>query len=150
MYLLKIVVNYLDPISHLGERKYSIIFPLVVNLALIILSEVFVYTIARNPGIVGAYIIFLNVAFVIYFSFRDGIRGGFISVICSILYYFYIIYNRNYTGAQFVAGVQTIISLALVYLLLAIVIGWLKQTIDKLIEREANEKIRLQTILQQV
>lgn len=150
MHFLKIVTNYLDPISHLGERKYSVIFPLVANLVLVILSELFVYVIAKNPQVVGTYIIFLNVAFIIYFSFRDGIRGGFISVAGSILYYFYIIYNRNYTGAQLTAGIQTIISLALVYALLAIVIGWLKQTIDKLIEREANEKIRLQTILQQL
>ena len=36
------------------------------------------------------------------------------------------------------------------YFFIAAIIGWLKQRIDHLIEKQANEKLRLQTILQQL
>lgn len=100
--------------------------------------------------IIGDYIIFFDVAFIIYFSFRDGIRGGLISAVISIFYYFYIIYTRHYTGEQLSSGIDTTIELSLIYFLLAIIIGWLKQTIDNLISREVNERIWLQTILEQL
>lgn len=144
------LLKYLNPIERLGDGRYSYLFPLVANLALCILSEVYAYGIAKNPMIVGVYIIFLNVAFIIYFAFRDGLRGGFIGTTLSILYYFYIIYTRHYKGAQLTSGVETTIILGILYFLLAAIIGGLKQEIDKLIEREADEKTRLQTIIQQL
>jgi PAS domain S-box-containing protein len=99
---------------------------------------------------VGVYIIFLNVSFIIYFAFRDSIRGGLISSGTSILYYFYIILTRHYAGQQFTTSIETIIGLAVLYILLATIIGWLKRQIDTLIEREADEKRRLEAIIQQL
>jgi len=142
--------RYLNPIDRLGQGENSYLFPIIANIALWVLSEFYAYSIAHNPLIIGVYIIFLNVAFIIYFSFRDGIFGGLISAVAAILYYFYIIYTRHYSGAQLVAGIDTTIELGLIYILLALIIGWLKQTIDKLIGREANERIWLQTILEQM
>lgn len=144
------LLRYINPITHLGEGQYSIAFPLIANLLLCIISEAYAYGVARDPMVVGVYIIFLNVFFILYFSFRDGLRGGFIASAISILYYFYIIYTRHYTGGQLTSAVQTTIILALLYSLIAYIIGWLKQRIDHLIEHEADEKIRLQTILQQL
>src|SRR6266851_809350 len=144
------VISYLNPIERLGNGDYSFLFPLIANVSLCVASEVFAYGIAHNPLIIGMYIIFFDAAFIIYFAFRDGILGGFIATVISVLYYFYIIFTRHYAGQQFIAGVDTTIELGLIYLLLAVIIGWLKQTIDKLIGREANEKIWLQTILQQL
>lgn len=135
---------------HLGIRRYSVIFPLSINLAVCIISEWYCYVIAKDPMAVGAYIIFANVGLIIYFAFREGIRGGIIATTISILYYFYIIYTRHYTKQQFSVGVETIIVLILLYSLLAFIIGWLKEQIDKLIEVQAEERKRLETILQQL
>lgn len=93
---MKRVMMYLNPMGKLGIRKYSIWFPLLANLALSIGSEIFAYGIAKNPNIVGAYIIFLNVAFIIYFAFRDGIRAGLLSTLITVFYYFYIVITRHY------------------------------------------------------
>jgi PAS domain S-box-containing protein len=147
---MKKLNHFLNPIARLGERTYSHVFPLAANLVLVIFSELFAYGIARNPMIIGTYIIFLNAAFIIYFAFRDGIFGGVISSLFAMLYYFYIIYTRHYHGALLESGIITTVILGLIYFFLGTIIGWLKQTIDKLIEREANEKQRLQTILQQL
>lgn len=144
------ISRYLNPIERLGSGDYAFIFPLVANVVLCIVSEFITYNVLHDPIAVGMYIIFCNVVFIIYFAFRDGIIGGLISVVFSVLYYFYIIFTRHYKGAQFVSGLDTTIELGLVYLALAFTIGWLKQTIDKLIGREANEKIWLQSILQQL
>jgi signal transduction histidine kinase len=148
---------FLNPLVRLGVKKYSILFSLILNIAICIISEIFAYGIARNPNIVGSYIIFINVALIIYFSFRDGIRGGFIATIITILYYFYIIITRKYVGTQFITGVETTLMLGLTYAMLAIIIGWLKQRIDMLIQQEMQakysaeeEKARLQIILDQL
>ncbi len=144
------LVNYLNPITHFGERKYSFFFPFFVNFLICFLSEWYALEIAKNPNSVGAYIIFVNVALIIYFSFRDGIRGGIVSSLFSVGYYFYVIQSRNYKGNQFTTAIETTIILGLLYIILASVIGWLRQKIDTLIEREANEKKRLRTIIQQL
>ena len=142
--------RYLNPIQRLGQEENSYLFPLIANIVLCVFSEFYAYNIAHNPLIIGVYIIFFNVAFIIYFAFRDGIIGGLISVFFSIFYYFYIIYTRHYIGQQFASAIDTIIELGFVYFLLAVIIGWLKQTIDSLIGREINERIWLQTILEQL
>lgn len=146
----KKIFDYLNPIKRLGSGKYSFVFPLVFVLAIYILSEFFAYNIASDPNSVGIYIIFASVALIIYFAFRDGILGGLIATILTILYYVYIIKTRNHTGSQLQASITTTAILGGLYVLLALVIGWLKQTIDKLIERESNEKNRLQAVVQQL
>jgi PAS domain S-box-containing protein len=108
------------------------------------------YAIAHNPNAIGLAAIFIFIGLILYFSFRDGIRGGLITTIITIAYYFYIIYTRNHSGQQLITSVETTLILGLLYLGLTGIVGWLKQTIDGLIEREADEKKRLQTIVEQL
>lgn len=149
-FLMEILLNYLNPIRRLGKKKYSTLFPLLVSVVIPVLSELFAVFIAHNPNIVGVYIIWANVMTIMYFAFRDGLKGGVIAALIPVCYYAYIIYTRQHTGAQLVASVETTIVLGLLYLAMAGIIGWLKQTIDSLIESEANEKRRLQAIVQQL
>lgn len=144
------IVAYLNPMAHLGERKYSVLFPLFTMLIMCVLSEVFAYGVAKDPMAVAAYAIFLPVALIIYFSFREGIRGGVVASAITIAYYFYIIYTRHYKGAQLSAGIDTTVILGLLYFSLAGIIGWLKERIDQLIDREADEKRHLRAIIQQL
>jgi PAS domain S-box-containing protein len=144
------VFHFLNPLDHLGERQYSVWFPLVVILATYIASEVVANIILRNPAAVGIYVIFISVALIIYFSFREGLTGGLIAAVTTVLYYFYIIYTRHYKGQELRSGVDTTIMLGAIYLVLSLVIGWLKQRIDVLIEIQAHEKRRLQAIIQQL
>lgn len=147
---MKKLYYYLNPLLHLGNAHYSFVSPVVANFLLIIVSELYAYRIAHNPMIVGVYIVFLNVAFIIYFAFREGLRGAFVSVVASIGYYFYIIYTRNYEGKQLSSGIETTLILAVLYSLLGAIIGWLKQSIDKLVEKEADGRRRLETIIEQL
>jgi signal transduction histidine kinase len=143
-------LRFLNPLAHLGERHYSVLFPIFSMLVIYGLCEFYAYTIAKNPMAVGSYVIFISVALIIYFAFREGLRGGLVAVLITIAYYYYIIVTRHYTGEQYHGGVETTITLGMIYLLLAWIIGWLKQTIDRLIEQETDEKHRLQTIIQQL
>lgn len=143
-------VKFINPIEHLGSRKYSILFSLILSFAVVLLSEIYSLYVARDPNAVGAYIVFFNAALIVYFSFRDGIRGGLSATAVSVIYYLYIIYSRNYSGAQLISSLETTLVLALLYIFISMVIGWLKQKIDQLIEAEADEKNRLQSILAQL
>lgn len=142
--------NYLNPVVRLGTPHYSFLFALLFSLTICILSELYAYNIARDPMVVGKYIIFINVFAILYFSFRDAFRGGAVASAISVLYYFYIIYTRNYSGQELVSGIETTIVLGVLYFLLAGIIGWLKRKIDTLIVNEANEKKWLQTIIRQL
>ncbi len=99
---------------------------------------------------VGVYVIYLSVILIIYFSFREGLRGGIIATILTISYYLYIIFTRNYKGNQLISGIETTAVLGVIFFIVSLTIGWLKQTIDVLIEREMDEKNRLQAIIQQL
>lgn len=147
---MRVIFNYLNPIRRIGMRRYSFWFPLLASIALAVLSELFAYGVVRDPMVVGAYIIFVHVAFIIYFAFRDGIKGGFITAIVAVLYYAYIIYTRTYTGDQLTSAIETSSVLFVLFLSLAGVIGWLKQTLDGLIGKEKDERKRLQSIIDQM
>jgi two-component system, OmpR family, phosphate regulon sensor histidine kinase PhoR len=151
------LTGFLNPIARLGLQKYSILFPLIASIAAVVLSELFAYQIAKNPDIVGVYIIFVNVAMIIYFAFRDGIKGGFVATIIPIIYYFYIVFTRGTQGDELNSALKTIGMLTAVYLILAATIGWLKMRIDSLIIKETEARLiseerqaRLQIILQQL
>lgn len=144
------ILKFLNPITRMGLRTYSLWFPLITSLIIAILSEIFAYGIAKDPMIVGAYIIFVHVAIIIYFSFRDGIKGGVTASIVAILYYAYIIYSRSYAGEQLRSAIDTTLVLLVLFLTLSGVIGWLKQTMDTLIGREKDERKRLQSIIDQL
>lgn len=151
------VLNYFNPLIRLGIKEYSIKLPIAINFLATLGSEITALYILHNPLAVGSYIIFINVGLIIYFSFRDGIKGGFISTLFAVLYYLYIIETRAYRGTQLQIAVETTLILMLVYLALAFTIGWLKQRIDDLIiqETEARQsaeegKVRMETILEQL
>jgi signal transduction histidine kinase len=67
-----------------------------------------------------------------------------------VLYYFYITFSRKYTGQRLTTSLETIGILGGLYFAMGGIIGWLKKTIDSLIEREANERKRLRTIVEQL
>lgn len=144
------LVWYLNPIAHLGNKNYSLIFPFLGTLLPAVLLEVYAYYIVDNPAAIGLAAIFIFIALIMYFSFREGIKGGVIASTITIAYYFYIIYTRYYQGQQLIAGIQTTIILGVLYYLLSGIIGWLKQIVDTLIERETDEKKRLQAVIQQL
>jgi len=133
---MKFLLAFINPIDRIGNKKYSVWFPLLFTLSTVVLSEIYAYQIANNPEAVGTYIIFINVSTIIYFSFRDGIRAGYISTAIILFYYFYIIYTRDYQAERFGSGVITTSYLGIIYILLASTIGWLKQTIDSVVVKE--------------
>lgn len=136
--------------EHLGEGKYSVFFPFFATLAMAVFSEVFALGLLHNPNIVGTYIIFVSASLAIYFAFRDGIRGGFVSSSVTIAYFLYIIFTRGYSGDQLDSAIETTFALSALYYFLAGVIGWLKQSIDQLIEKESDGRRRLETIISQL
>jgi len=144
------LLHYLNPIENLGNRDYTTIFPALGTTLSAVILEIVARYLLKNPESVGLPAIFIFIALIIYFSFRKGIRGGFASAIVTIIYYLYIIFTRNYSGKQLNSGLETTLILAILYCFLATVIGWLKQMIDGLIEREADERKRLQDIIEQL
>jgi signal transduction histidine kinase len=151
------VLNYFNPLLRLGIKKYSIRLPVAVNFIVTLLSEVVALYVLHNPLAVGSYIIFLNITLIVYFSFRDGLKGGFISTSFAILYYLYIIETRAYRGSELEIAIEATFVLMLLYLILGFTIGWLKQRIDDLIiqETEARQlaeegKAMMETILEQL
>lgn len=147
---MKRLLGYLNPITRLGKKEYSILFPFFITVLSAILLEMYAYFLVKDPDAVGLPAIFVFIGLIIYFAFHDGIRGGFITSALTIGYYFYIIYTRHHQGEQLKASIETTGILGLIYFILAGVIGWLKQTIDELIVRESDERRRLQAIIQQL
>ncbi len=146
----KRLLRYLNPIAQLGNRQYSLAFPLLTTASMAILLEVWAYIFADNPDAVGIFAIILFVLLIVYFAFHDGLKGGFFASLVTILYYFYIIYTRGYSGERLSSSIILTLGLGVVYLILAFIIGWLRQKIDSLLEKEANEKKRFQAIIQQL
>ena len=107
------------------------------------------YILIRDPNLAGLYAVFLFVTLVIYFAFRDGVLGGLIATTSATGYYLFILYYRNYQGAELSRVIETIVVLALLDLFLSGVIGGLRQKIDSLVQRELDGRVRLQAIVQQ-
>lgn len=141
---------YLNPIKRLGYPRYSIMFPIALTVFIYALLEFIVYFIIRDPNAVGYPAIVLSIILIVYLAFRDGILGGVIVATITIAYYLFIVYTRHYSGNQLKTSVITIAILGVVYFLIAGLIGWLKETIDGLIEKQLNEKKRLKAILQEL
>ena len=147
---MKRLLRYLNPIARFGETRYSIYLPFFTTLITAILLEIFAFIVVKDPEAVGLPAIFVFITLIIYFAFRDGLQGGAVTLLITISYYLYIIYSRDYQNQRLRSSLEVTAILGIVYAFLAGTIGWLKETIDKFIEREANEKIRLQTIIQQL
>src|SRR3989344_4209841 len=150
MGIIRKILHFFNPIAHLGEKKYSFFLPFYVMIPTITFMEFYAYEIAKDPLSISLMAIFLYMAFVIYFSFRSGISVGLTSVLITVSYYLYIMYSRNYVGDDLESGLYTTSVLGLLYLVLAFIIGGLKQTIDTFIEKEVNAKNRLLTIIRQL
>lgn len=144
------ILHHLNPFVRLGHRNYSLITPFLGIAIPCILMEFYAFNIAKDPNAVNLTAIFIPIILIIFFAFRDGIRGGAIVSGVTIFYYFYIIYTRNHAGSQLISSLETTGVLAVIYFALAGIIGWLKQSLDSLIEREADEKRRLQAIIRQL
>jgi len=157
MNVLEKIDAYINPLTRLGNWNYSYKLPLFVSIIACIGIEIYIHVLAKNTENLAILAIMIPIALIIYFSARDGIIGGLITTGVSILYYFYIIVTLHYVGQQYISGVTTTAVLGIMYTVLAVVIGWLRQTLDFLMEKEkkarsiAEEgKLRLQTILTQL
>ncbi len=144
------ILYYLNPFNRLGKKHYSIVFPFVVTVSSAIILEFIYYELIKDPEAITAPAAVLFLGLIIYFAFRDGLRGGLTATFVTIIFYLYIIFTRDYPTNIFLRYLETSLALGLLYIFLAIIIGGLKQKTDKLLEREANEKNRLQTIIQQM
>lgn len=140
---------FLNPMLRLGLRKYSIVFPFLTILITIALIEIYVMGIAKDPSATGLLAIFFPLSFIIYFSFRDGMRGGFIVAALTIAYYLYIVFSRTPQEESRIA-LETTLVLGAIYLILVAIIGGLKQKIDNLLGHEQDERRRLQAIVDQL
>ena len=143
------IADYFNPIAHLGDKRYSYVYPTLLVLGIYTVLELIAKFIWRDQDSYGIFIIVISIATIIYSAFRYGIRGGYIAAGITVAYYSYIIFTRSDPN-EIERGIETVIGLGLLYLFMGWVIGWLKQTIDELIDREADERRHLQTILQQL
>ncbi len=142
--------QYLNPVFRIGNKDYSLAFPLLGTTAVIVIMELIANLVLHRPEAVGIYAIVILLGLILYFSFRDGFRGGYIAATLTISYYLYIVYSRNYTGARFSSGITTTLFLAVIYFLIASIVGGLKQWVDNLVSKEGDEKKRLITIIHQL
>lgn len=144
-------IRFLNPFSHLGDRKYNLWFsPLVMILAAVLTESVVGLFFANDPSALGGLAILIFVSLIVYFAFREGIVGGASAVGITILYYLYIMYSRHYQSQQLENGIETTIILGVVYLVIALVIGGLKEQIDLLIHKEAEARLRTEAIIEQL
>lgn len=146
---------FLNPMARLGYPYYSILVPVVGTVIACILLETVAFSV-QNQTVSGITVIFASIALVLYFTFRDGTKGGFVTIVILVAYYFYIVYTRQ-EMSQWESSFQTIFILTAAYLLIASLIGWLKQTLDLLIIKEKlstqmaeEEKLRFKSIIQQL
>lgn len=155
--MFKELIQYLNPMAHLGEMKYPLKLPFFTTIIVYLLLEFIGYVVWKHPDSMGDAVVFSNFALVLYFSFRSAIKGGLIVTVLSILYYVYFIYTRHASlptkeMASIVASLLTITNI-----IITLIIGWHRQTIDKLMNQEIHakeaaehERRRLQTLLEQL
>ena len=121
------ILVYLNPLTRLGEKQYSIIFPGILTLTVALALEYYYRFIVHNPKLVRTPGVLIFLGLIIYFSFRDGIRGGITAASITIAYYFFITISQYTTPQAFVNDFETTLAFTDLYLLLAIIIGGLKQ-----------------------
>ena len=150
------IFQYINPISRLGLGKYSYVFPIWQTLLFLLCLEVFIRIPFTLIGLGAFFIILFSIAQIIYSAFRDGIRGGVIAAILIPLYYAYLVLVIQ-SPHQRTTGLISTLFFLVVYFILAITIGWLKQSLDKLIikekiaaQRAEEESLRFQSVLQQM
>ena len=155
--MFQALLRYLNPMAHLGEKKYPLTLPLITTLIAYILLEVIGYLIVKRPEQMGDAIIFTTFALVLYFSFRSAIKGGLIVTGLSMLYYIYFIYTRHAPIAVKESALLIASLLTITNIIITLIIGWHRQTVDRLLDREIQakqaaeyEQRRLKTLLEQL
>lgn len=153
---MKKVRFFLDPMERLGHEKYSLFFPVIGSGVFLYLIDLIVVNDLINSSFSSALIIASSIVLLVYFSFRDGIRAGVITILIVVGYYFYIILTRL-EPQQVQGALNTTLLLGLLYLGIGVIIGWLKQSLDKLIQKEKaatiladEERLRLKSVLEQL
>lgn len=146
-----------NPFARLGIQKYSTTLPVITTVATAVGIELIINNLLNNPDGVALPAIFVFIGLIVYFAFRDGVKGGILTTVATLTYYLYIIYSRNYSAQQLQTGLETVFILSILYTAIAVIIGWLKQTLDVVIisevkAREAAEegKVRLESVLDQM
>lgn len=149
-FTMNAIWKYINPIARLGLAKYSPVPAIVFTSLMCVLVEFYNIVIRNEPDLVTFNIIFILLGIVIYFAFRDGVIGGLSATAVAVVYFTYLIITKIDPRSDQMDAAELALVIITLYLFASLVIGWLKQTIDKLIEREANEKIRLQSIIEQL
>ncbi len=140
--------HYLNPLRRLGTRRYSSRLPITVTVLACIVTEYLFLRVFIQGGQGSLIAIFLFIGLIVYFAFRDGLRGGFLAALITVNYYLYIVYTRQQDN--FENGIRSTALFGISYFAIAGVIGWLRQTVDKVIEEEANGRRRLKAVIQQL
>lgn len=150
--------HFLNPMLRLGNGTYSYAIPTIGTLLVLLLLEFAIVNYLNSAPVVASLIIAISVILVVYFAFRDGIRGGVIATGIIIGYYIYIIFISGRVEAlQARSSIQSTFFLGLLYLVIGSIIGWLKKSIDLLIIKEKiatsladGERRRLKSVIEQM
>lgn len=134
--------QYVNPLEHLGEKQYSVFVPLSIAIVVYFLSEIFAYFILKNPNSMGTPDVILTFLLVIYSSFRFGLKGGITTVVASIIFFSYFLIIRHASFRQKETGTIVATALTILYALIALSLGWLRQTIDDLFSKEQQLRIQ--------
>lgn len=134
---------FIDPMRRLGLGKYSASVPTAGTAIILFLLELFVTHAKISQGNASVLIITASILLVIYFSFRDGIKGGLISTALIFVYYSFIVFTRINID-QKNNSFQTAIYLSLMYAATGLIIGWLKKSVDALILKEKKTRVEVE------
>lgn len=141
------IIDLFNPMRSAGIRSHTVWLSIAISLLVCLLSEIYSIKVIKNPDAVGTYIILVNISTVIYFAFRDGLRGGLPPTVISVCYYLWVIITRKYTGDRMFAGLSLTVVLGLLYLALTLVVGYLRRRTDEAITHEREAKIELEKTL---
>jgi len=145
---LKKFINFLNPTSHFGEREdKAVLISQGITIFVLVCIEIFIYI----PGVSfqmtsSTLVAFILLTTVIYSSLRNGRLFGTISAFICGIYALYA-FSRlsplfHYTNAR----EKNAIIILIFFLLVAFIVGWLRETIDHLFlsERRARNQIEIE------
>lgn len=106
--MIKKYIDYLNPLHHLGDKNYPTFFPLIATSIVFGALDQLGRLVIKDPRQVSTYVLLLAIAFILYFSFRAGIRGGFITTLFIGMYFFYFVETRGFEGERYIAALEMI------------------------------------------
>lgn len=145
---LKKFIDFLNPTNHFGEKEdKSLLVAQGITVFVLICAEIFLYIPGVPSQMTSSTLAVLTLlATVIYSSLRNGRLYGIISAFLCGVYALYA-FSRlsplfHYTNAREKNAVIILIFL----LLIAFIVGWLRETIDRLFlsERRARNQIEIE------